>query len=63
MQWEKVELNMLKKDKNRKYSWPRQLTMYSQTVEGTIYLTDLSRTIRPWDLSKLMRLGFKLHPL
>jgi hypothetical protein len=39
MQWEMAELNRLKQDKNRKYSWPGQLAVYSQTVEVTLYLT------------------------
>jgi hypothetical protein len=39
MQWEMVELNRLKQDKNRKYSSPVQLAVYSQTVEITLYLT------------------------
>ena len=39
MQCEMAELNRLKKNKNRKYSWPGQLAMYSQTVEVTLYLT------------------------
>ena len=39
LQCKMVELNMLKQDKNRKYNCPVQLAMYSQTVEGTIYLT------------------------
>jgi hypothetical protein len=39
MQREIVELNRLKKNKNRKYSWPGQLAVYSQPVEVTLYLT------------------------
>jgi hypothetical protein len=39
MQWEIVELNRLKQDKNRKYSCPVHLAVYIQTVEVTIYLT------------------------
>jgi hypothetical protein len=39
LQCKKVELNRLNKDKNRKYNCPVQLAVYSQTVEGTIYLT------------------------
>jgi hypothetical protein len=39
MQWEMAELNRLKQNKNRKYSWPGQLAVYSQTVEVTLYLT------------------------
>jgi hypothetical protein len=39
MQWEMAELNRLKLNKNRKYSWPGQLAVYSQTVEVTLYLT------------------------
>jgi hypothetical protein len=39
MQWEIAELNRLKKIKNRKYSWPGQLAVYSQTVEVILYLT------------------------
>jgi hypothetical protein len=39
MQWEMAELNRLKKDKNRKYNYPVQMAMYSQTVEVTLYLT------------------------
>ena len=38
LQCKKVELNRLKKDKNRKYNCPVQLAVYSQTVEVTIYL-------------------------
>ena len=44
LQCKKVELNRLKKDKNRKYKCPVQLAVYSQTVEGTIYLTILIPT-------------------
>jgi hypothetical protein len=39
MQWEIAELNRLKQIKNRKYSCPEQLAVYSQTVEVTLYLT------------------------
>jgi hypothetical protein len=39
LQCKKVELNRLKKDKNRKYNCPVQLAVYSQTVEVTLYLT------------------------
>jgi hypothetical protein len=39
MQREIAELNRLKQNKNRKYSWPGQMAMYSQTVEVTLYLT------------------------
>jgi hypothetical protein len=39
MQREIAELNRLKKNKNRKYSWPGQLAVYSQPVEVTLYLT------------------------
>jgi hypothetical protein len=34
-----VELNRLKQIKNRKYSWPGQLAVYSQPIEVTLYLT------------------------
>jgi hypothetical protein len=40
MQWEMVELNRLKLNKNRKYIWPVQLAMYNQTVEVTLCLTN-----------------------
>jgi hypothetical protein len=39
MQREIAERNRLKQIKNRKYSWPRQLAVYSQPVEVTLYLT------------------------
>ena len=39
MQWIVAELNRLKQIKNRKYNWPGQLAVYSQTVEVTLYLT------------------------
>jgi hypothetical protein len=39
MQREIDELNRLKQNKNRKYSWPGQLAVYSQTIEVTLYLT------------------------
>jgi hypothetical protein len=39
MQREIAELNRLKQIKNRKYSWPGQLAVYSQPVEVTLYLT------------------------
>jgi hypothetical protein len=39
MQKEIAELNRLKKNKNRKYSWPGQLVVYSRPVEVTLYLT------------------------
>jgi hypothetical protein len=39
MQREIAELNRLKQIKNRKYSWPEQLAVYSQPVEVTLYLT------------------------
>jgi hypothetical protein len=39
MQREIAELNRLKQNKNRKYSWPGQLAVYSQPVEVTLYLT------------------------
>jgi hypothetical protein len=39
MQREMAELNRLKQIKNRKYSWPGQLAVYSQPVEVTLYLT------------------------
>jgi hypothetical protein len=39
MQREIAELNRLKRIKNRKYSWPGQLAMYSQPVEVTLFLT------------------------
>jgi hypothetical protein len=39
MQWEMAELNRLKQNKNRKYSWPGQLMVYCQTIEVTLYLT------------------------
>jgi hypothetical protein len=42
MQREITELNRLKQIKNRKYSWPGQLAMYSKLVEVTLYLTDRS---------------------
>jgi hypothetical protein len=45
LQCKKVELNRLKKDKNRKYNCPVQLAVYNQTVEGTIYLTRESSTM------------------
>jgi hypothetical protein len=38
MQREIAELNRLKQIKNRKYSWPGQLVVYSQPVEVTLYL-------------------------
>jgi hypothetical protein len=38
-QREITELNRLKQNKNRKYSWPGQLAVYSQTIEVTSYLT------------------------
>jgi hypothetical protein len=41
MQREIAELNRLKQNKNRKYSWPGQLAVYSQPVEVTLYLTKL----------------------
>jgi hypothetical protein len=39
MQREIDELNRLKQNKNRKYSWLGQLAVYSQLVEVTLYLT------------------------
>ena len=39
MQREITKLNRLKQIKNRKYSWPGQLVVYSQPVEVTLYLT------------------------
>jgi hypothetical protein len=39
MQREIVELNRLKQNNNRMYSWPGQLAVYSQLVEVTLYLT------------------------
>jgi hypothetical protein len=39
MQREIAELNRLKKNKNRKYSWPGQLAVYSHPIEVTLYLT------------------------
>jgi hypothetical protein len=39
MQKEIVELNRLKQIKNRKYSWPGQLAVYSQPIEVALYLT------------------------
>jgi hypothetical protein len=39
MQREIAELNRLKQIKNRKYSWPGQLAVYSQPVEVILYLT------------------------
>jgi hypothetical protein len=39
MQREIAELNRLKQNKNRKYSWPGQLAVYGQPVEVTLYLT------------------------
>jgi hypothetical protein len=42
MQREIAELNRLKQNKNRKYSWPGQLVVYSQPVEVTLYLTDVA---------------------
>jgi hypothetical protein len=44
MQWEIAELNRLKQIKNRKYSCPVQLAVYSQTVEVTICLITLLAT-------------------
>jgi hypothetical protein len=42
MQWEMVELNRLKQEKNRKYNCPVQLVVYNQTIEVTLYLTPFS---------------------
>jgi hypothetical protein len=42
MQREIFELNRLKKNKNRKHSWPGQLAVYSQPVEVTLYLTPVT---------------------
>jgi hypothetical protein len=53
MQWEMVELNMLKQIKNRKYSWPGQLAVYCQTVEVTLYLTYENQGIRGLALNSL----------
>jgi hypothetical protein len=39
MQREIAELNRLKQNKNRKYSWSGQLAVYGQPVEVTLYLT------------------------
>jgi hypothetical protein len=39
MQREIAELNRLKQIKNRKYSWPGQMAVYSQPVEVILYLT------------------------
>jgi hypothetical protein len=39
MQKEIAELNRLKRIKNRKYSFPKQLAVYSQPFEVTLYLT------------------------
>ena len=41
MQWEIAELNRLKQIKNRKYSCPGQLAVYSQPLEVTLYLIPL----------------------
>ena len=48
MQREIAELNRLKQNKNRKYSWPGQLAVYSQPVEVTLYLT--LNTTPNWNL-------------
>ena len=42
MQKEIAELNRLKQNKNRKYNWSGQLAVYSQPVEVTLYLTDIT---------------------
>jgi hypothetical protein len=58
MQREIAELNRLKQNKNRKYSWPGQLVVYSQPIEVTLYLIGcyLLFTIQslytPWSLQK-----------